>query len=224
MLLNETPTTICNRALRLIGEKPVNSIDDNSTESARVCKQFYVYSLRSVLEEGEWPFATIETPVTRITAPDYMKEQKYMYEIPSNCALIVGLSKRYNRKSMQKGIDWDIRFIPSLSKAVIVCNLESTTSDEITDTTEQDEQILIEYIADTQLTSSYTAAFLRCLVAQLAADICMPITHDTQKWSAMMQYASAEKSKALQQALNQDGQDKMAWIDPLTASREGCIK
>lgn len=223
MLLNETPTSICNRALRLIGENPINSIDDTSTEAARVCKQFYNFTLRSVLEEGKWPFATIEVPVTRITAADYSKEQKYLYAIPDNCALIIGLSKRYNRKSMRKGIDWDIRFISSLSKTVIICNEESITKEEITDVAEQDEQIILEYIADTQLPSSYTATFIRCLVAQLAADICMPITHDQQKWGSMLQYATQIKSQALQQALNEDGQDKMHWVDPITASREGRI-
>lgn len=223
MLLNETPTSICNRALRLIGENPINSIDDNSTEAGRVCKQFYNFTLRSVLEEGKWPFATIETPVTRITGPAYAKEQKYMYAIPDNCALIVGLSKRYNRKEMRKGIDWDIRFISSLSKTVIICNKESITDEEITDPAEQDEQIIMEYIADTQLPSSYTATFIRCLVAQLAADICMPLTHDQQKWGNMMQYAAQTKSQALQQVLNEEGQDKMHWVDMLTASREGRI-
>lgn len=221
MLSNETPTSICNRALRLIGEKPISNIEDDTSEAARICNQYYDLSLRSVLEEGKWPFAIVETPVTRIATDDYAKEQKYTYDIPSNCALIISLSKRFNRKEMHKGLDWDLRFNTTLNKTVIICNEESKTSAEIAEDINQDDQILMEYVADVRLTSSYTAAFVRCLVAQVAADICMAITHDQQKWGAMMQYAAQVKSQALQQALNEDGQDKMAWIDPITASREG---
>lgn len=223
MLSNETQTTICNRALMLIGEDTINDITDTDTKAARVCQQFYPLSLRTVLESGKWPFAIIEKPVTQVSLDPQTKEQKYAYQIPTDCALIIGLSRRFNRKSMKKGIDWDIRYIPSLGYQVIVCNLESKTSEEITQDIDQDDQILIEYVSDNGNTSSYTAAFIRCAVAQLAADICMPITHDMQKFTALVQYAEQQKTKALTQALNEDGQDRMFWVDPLSASREGVI-
>ena len=171
------------------------------------------------MEEGKWPFATIEEIAERLDLPDYAKEQKYIYAIPATCALIIGLSKRDSRKKMQKGIDWDIRYIPQIKASAIICNQLSKTSEEIVDVIDQDEQILIEYISDTAQTTSYTASFVKCLVAQLAADICMPITHDMQRWGGLVQYAAQQKSQALQQNLNEDGQDKMHWIDPITRSR-----
>ena len=223
MSLNEDKTSICNKALALLGEEPINSVDDNTTKAARVCKQFYDLALQSVLSEGKWPFATVEEPVIKLDLPDYTKEQKYIYAIPEGCVLIVGLTKRFNRKSMRKGIDWDIRYIPEIKNSAIICNLNSKANLEDVADIDQDEQILIEYIKCTNESRTYPAAFVRCLAAQLAADMCMPITHDSQRFAAMEQLAAQRKSQALQQALNEDGQDKVCWVDPLTASREGWL-
>lgn len=219
MLLNETQTSICNKALALLGEDPINSLSDTSTKASRCCKQFYDFSLRSVLEQGKWTFAIIEEPVQRLNEPDYSKEQKYIYQIPANAALVVGLSKRFSRKKMIKHLDWDIRYLPEIKERVIICNQLSSTSDDIEQDIDQDEQIMIEYIAKTDETSSYTAMFVRCVAAQLAADLAMPLTHDQQKFAAMMQLAESTRAQALMQALNEDGQDKEHWVDPITASR-----
>lgn len=219
MSLKETRTSICNKALALLGEEPINSLDDKTTKAARVCAQFYELSLRTVLEQGKWPFAIIEEPVQQLDVPKYSREQQFVYQIPQKSALIIGLFRRWNRKRMQRFIDWDIRYIPELKERAIICNIKSETSAEITEPTEQDDQILIEYVANTEETSSYSTMFVRCLVAQLAADICMPLTHDQQRLGVMTQLAESLRSQALMQALNEDGQDKVHWVDPLTASR-----
>ena len=77
MLSNETKTTVCNRALMLIGEDTINSITDNDTKAARVCSQYYDLALQTVLESGKWPFAIIEKPVTQVSLDPQTKEQKY---------------------------------------------------------------------------------------------------------------------------------------------------
>lgn len=218
-MLQETQTSICNKALALLGEDSINSLDDTSTKASRYCKQFYDLALRSVLEQGKWTFAIVEEPVQRISLPPYSKEQEYIYQIPASAAVIIGLTKRWNRKKMRKHIDWDVRYIPEIKERAIICNQLSKTDEEIEKEIDQDEQILIEYISDTQTTSSYTAMFVRCFVAQLAADLAMPLTHDQQKLAAMMQLADSLRQQALMQSLNEDGQDKEQWMDPITASR-----
>ena len=219
MLLNETKTSICNKALALLGEAPINSLDDATSKAARVCNQFYDLSIRSVLEQGKWTFATIEEPVRRLDLPNYSKEQKYIYQIPQNAAIVLNLMQRSNRKKLPKNIDWDIRYIPEIKERAIICNLLSKTSSEIPEEINQDEQILIEYIADTRMVTTYSAMFIRCVVAQLAADLAMPITHDQQKFVILSQLSDSLRSQALMQALNEDGQDKEIWMDPITASR-----
>ena len=224
MALNETKTSICNKALALLGEEAINSIDDNTTKAARVCKQFYDFSLQSVLSNGKWPFATVEVPVSRISHADYSKEQKYVYAIPRDCVLILSVTPRGSRKQMHKGIDWDIRYVPEIEDSAIICNLESKTDSETTAEIDQDEQLMLEYIQCNNASRSYPPMFVRCLVAQLAADICMSLTHDSNRFAAMLQLSEQLKAQALQQVLNEDGQDKMHWTDPITASREGYIR
>lgn len=218
-MLRETQTSICNKALALIGEEPISAIDDTTRKAARVCDQFFCLSLRSVFEDGKWPFATIEKPAERIFLPEYSKEQPYIYGIPCDSSLIVRVYSRDKRKTMMRSVDWDFRYIPELQTSAIVCNKDSIVSQDIEKDIDQDQQLMIEYISETVCSGAYPAMFVRCLVAQLAADICMPITHDQQRWGNMIQYATQMKSQALQQALNEDGQDKMHWIDPITMSR-----
>lgn len=219
MALNETETSICNKALALIGEQAINSINDDSSKSARVCKQFYAFTIQSILSEGKWPFATVELPLTRLDVPDYAKEQQYVYAIPNNCALIVGIYTRDTRKRAKTALDWDIRYMPNIRDSVIICNVKPEILDNVADA-DQDGQVIIEFIQNNSETKTYPANFIRCLVAQLAADICMPITHDAQRWAAMLQYAEQTKAKALQQLYNEDKQDKVAFTDQFTASRE----
>lgn len=52
-----TKTDIINKALTLVGAAPVISIDDD-TENARVLSRVYEISLRSILSECKWNFAT----------------------------------------------------------------------------------------------------------------------------------------------------------------------
>ena len=51
----------------------------------------------------------------------------------------------------------------------------------------------------------------------------MAITHDMQRTQMMIEYAEQMKAKALRQALNEEKQDKLHWVDQFTASREGRI-
>ena len=219
MLLQETKTSICNKALSLVGEQPINSIEDETNLPSRVCSQHYDLAIQTVLEAGKWPFATVEEPIERINTGKPAKEQKYVYKIPNNCVLIVDIKTRDGRKNMRRKLDWDIRFDKQLGYPVIICNKKSTTDPDIEEEIYQDEQVLIEYICDTGKAGSYPAMFVRCVSAQLAADICMALTHDLQKFTAFSQYAAQMRETALMNVLNEDGQDKIHWVDPITASR-----
>lgn len=224
-------------------------MDDKTTLQARVCKENYDLSLHAVLESGQWPFATVEASLKQLKYEPYSIQQKFVYEIPNDCALILSITKRWSRKQMRRGMDWDLRYIPDLNKTCIICNLDNKVypseaeqpplpdldnnldpvwPEGAVNSVEppvnepiglEPEDIMIEYIADNGNTSSYTALFVKCVVAQLAADICMPITHDMNKYQMLLQLANATQQKALVNALNEDGKDKMFWIDPITNSR-----
>lgn len=215
-MLTETKTTICNKALSFIGEEPINSVDDNSTRQARACKNFFNLALHKTLEEGHWSFVTVEEPLQKINYAEYSEEQKYVYAIPNNCALVTRIYKRYNRKNLMEQADWDFRFIEDLHKTVIVCNEDNVSSNGKED---KNEALMCEYVISTENFSSYPAVFIESLVACLAYFICMDITKDTSKTQSMLQLYENLKQKALRKNFNEEGEDKMHWVDPITNSR-----
>lgn len=227
----ETKTTICNRALSLCGEDPINSIDDNSDKAARVCKLHFDTTFRKVLEEGQWPEFSCEEPLEKVEYPYYSEQQKYVYKIPEKCQKIIRIYKAYNRKNMPTPEDWDFRYIPALKGKYIVCNSDNTTDNPdfvITDDTTKQEvldskqnQLICEYVRLIEDFSFVSAKFIEALSAALAAAICMDITKNEQRFQTLTGLYTQLKGDALMNKLNEEGEDKMIWQDPITASR-GC--
>ena len=215
-MLTENKTTICNKALSFIGEEPINSVEDNSTRQARACKSFFNLALHKTLEEGHWSFMTVEEPLQKINYPEYSEEQKYVYAIPNNATLITRIYKRYNRKNLMAKTDWDFRFIEDLHKTVIICNEDNVSSDGKED---KNEALICEYVRFTENFSSYPAVFLESLIVCLAYLICMDITKDVSKTNSMMQLYETLQQKALRKNFNEDKEDQMHWVDPITNSR-----
>lgn len=215
-MLQETKTTICNKALSLCGEDPINSVQDDTNLQARSCRAHFDLALHKVLEEGHWPFVTVEEPLQKILAKEYSEEQKYLYSIPNNCAIITRVYKKYDRKNMMENADWDLRFIESLYKTVIVCD-----KNNVSDTEEADpnEEVICEYVRAVDNFASYPASFIETLSACLAYMICMDITKDTQKFTLLLQLYEKLRDSSLRRAYNEDGEDKMHWVDPITNSR-----
>lgn len=203
--MNKTKTDICNLALSFLGEKPINSIDDNSSALASICKTHFDIVFRSVIEGGEWPFVTTEQRLERVAYPRYSAEQRYVYKIPEKCGLIVQIGPKFERKYADGTSDWDIRYIPDLGDNFIISNYK--------------ERVYCEYIRAEENFSLYSAKFIRYLAAELAASMCLDVTKNEQRAQYMIQYASLMKQDALTSALNQEKQDKMHWVDSFTASR-----
>lgn len=225
----ETKTTICNKALSLCGEDPINSIADNSDKAARVCKLHFDTTFRKVLEEGQWPEFSCEEPLEKVEYPYYSEQQKYVYKIPEKCQKIIRIYKAYNRKNMHTPEDWDFRYIPALKGKYIVCNADNTTDNPdfvITDDTTKQEvldskqnQLICEYVRLIEDFSFVSAKFIEALSAALAAAICMDITKNEQRFQALTGLYTQLKEDALMNKLNEEGEDKMIWQDPITASR-----
>ena len=215
-MLTENKTTICNKALSFIGEEPINSLEDNSTRQARACNAYFNLALHKVLEEGHWSFVTVEEPLQKINYAEYSEEQKYVYAIPNNATLITRIYKRYNRKNLMAKTDWDFRFIEDLHKTVIICNEDNVSSNGKED---KNEALICEYVRFTENFSSYPAVFLESLIVCLAYLICMDITKDVSKTNSMMQLYETLQQKALRKNFNEDKEDQMHWVDPITNSR-----
>jgi hypothetical protein len=86
-------TSILNKALTQIGAAPVVNIDDD-TNNARVLSRVYEISLRSILSECKWNFATKRATLSKSTETLdwYDTGEIYIYTKPSDVIRIFGVS------------------------------------------------------------------------------------------------------------------------------------
>ena len=86
-----TKTDILNKALTLVGGTPITSIDDE-TNNARILSRVYETSLRSVLSEEKWNFATTRATLTLVTEESawYDTGEAFVYNKPSDMIRIWG--------------------------------------------------------------------------------------------------------------------------------------
>lgn len=203
--MTETQTTICNKALGLVGGNHINSVQD-TTQEALWCKTYYDLSLNVVLSEGAWKHATVEEELVRVEKDEYSEEQKYVFAIPANCVLILRVFKKENRKKEDNETDWSIRHFPSDNTDYIICN--------------EKEDLMIEYVYNNSNLTKASGKFIEALAAKLACNICMPVTHDLERYNMMLQLYQNFMNDALRDDYNETGEDKIDWISPITASRE----
>ena len=88
-----TKTELCNRALTLCGANPIVSLDDD-TNNARVLSRVYESSLRSLLSECKWNFATKRKLLASSadTLDWYYTNEAYVYQKPTDCIRIFGVN------------------------------------------------------------------------------------------------------------------------------------
>lgn len=88
-----TKTDILNKALTQVGANPITSIDD-STNNARILSRVYEISLRSILSECKWNFATKRISLTQSadTLDWYDVGNTYIYTKPTDIIRIYGAS------------------------------------------------------------------------------------------------------------------------------------
>ena len=82
-------TDICNKALTLVGANPIVNIDDEAN-NARILNRVYDISLRSILSECLWNFATKRSllALSADTVEWYHTNESYIYAKPADCVKI----------------------------------------------------------------------------------------------------------------------------------------
>jgi hypothetical protein len=86
-----TKTELINKALTLVGGNPITNITDD-TNNARIVNRVYDLSLRSILSECKWNFATRrDLLATAVVSLDwYYTNETYKYAKPSDIIRIFG--------------------------------------------------------------------------------------------------------------------------------------
>lgn len=203
--MTETKTSICNRALDLIGEANINSYENDTSAVARICRNHFDIVFNMLLESGQWSKTITEEKLTRIDIPErYKEEYKFAYSIPAKCVFIIKVYVPELRSFKKDGNNWDLRYIPEINSNVIISD---------------SDKLNIEYVRNVEDVTMFPAKFLNALSAGLAHKICMPITKDLNKTNIMLQYYQMAYKEALLFSLNETGQDKEFGNSPITNSR-----
>lgn len=87
-LMIDDPVTVCNMALRHLGNsKGIMDFDNDATEPARGCRVFYPQVLDEVLRAFAWPFAVRFTSPSVVSGPTpaATPEWVYSYRAPIDC-------------------------------------------------------------------------------------------------------------------------------------------
>jgi len=84
-------TELINKSLTLVGASPVVNIDDDSN-NARIVSRVYELSLKSILSEAPWNFATKRALLSQVSVDLawYDTGEIYVYQRPNLCIRIFG--------------------------------------------------------------------------------------------------------------------------------------
>lgn len=210
---SESITSVCNKALSLIGEEPITSYDNDTSLPARACRAHFDLVMGTLLEEGHWTFPTVEKRIVKALDEDnnpieyVAEEMKYVYEIPANCVLIHSIYGEGQRHNENIEVKWDLRYIPEYSKKYIISNINS-----------EDHKLYCEYLFSPDNLEIYSASFLKALVSGLAYSICMEITKDLQRTQFMLQLYEKDKADALRKSMNEDLSEH-EYVSPFISCR-----
>lgn len=187
-------TQILNKALTLVGAAPVTNIDDDTT-NARVLSNVYETSLRSLLYETKWNFATKRAllSVTTDVPSWYDTAETYVYIKPSDMIRIFGTNDKY--ATWREEGDY----------------IYSDTS-----------ALGVRYVYYLDTPSKYPAYFIDAFVDRLCADIAYQIVNSStlaEKYKTLYEGASLPKAMAangqtgVQQTLQDDAWELSKYND-----------
>lgn len=80
------PTSICNRALRKVPDRPIASLDENSLQ-ARECAAAYADCVQELLEDHPWEFAYARSTLASVPN-DRSGEWAFAYAMPDQAAYL----------------------------------------------------------------------------------------------------------------------------------------
>ena len=187
-----TKTDICNKALTLNGASPIVNLDDD-TNNARILNRVYDLSLRSILSETCWNFATKRKLLASVdvTLDWYHTGENYTYARPSDAVRLFEASDRY--ATWREEGDYILSDTAGLG---------------------------IKYVHYIDSPSRYTAAFIEAFSDLLASNIAFMVLNSKSQAEAMLQkYEALSLPKArsenaqvgMQQEVHDDAWERAKW-------------
>lgn len=152
---NLTETDIANRALSLLGEAAIPSIEGNSP-AARTIRLHFAATRDSLLRSHRWNFARKRAALSRLSeAPAF--GYAYAYQLPDDCLRVLSLNEG---DSSDLGDDFELEGDQLLTDA---------------------EAAKIVYVRRVTDATKFDALFVEAFVLKLAIACCLEITQSTTK-------------------------------------------
>ena len=188
-------TSISNMALTKLGEKTIESMDDDSPR-ARACNAVYEQCRDELLTEGPekgWKFTLTRVGVA-VSDDDPDFEYDYQYEIPNDCLRIVSVSA-----DGVEYADW------------------KREGDYIL-TNEVDDEIDLLYIKKITDTGKFPPHFAKALYTKMAITLCYRIKEASRHYERLMfEY----EQRVLPKAIAMDEKEKYVEEEDDSWSTEG---
>lgn len=116
-------TEICNLAILHLGSaKAISNLDTDQSTEGSVCRRFYPETLRAVLRDCEWPFAS-KTIELGLIETDPTTEWKYSYRYPSDCVKYRRILSGVRKDTLDSSIEY--RILRDLSGKIIYTDQEN---------------------------------------------------------------------------------------------------
>jgi len=191
-----TKTELINKSLTLVGANPITNIDDD-TNNARVVSRVYEISLRSILSECKWNFATKRKLLADVDTDLewYFTGESYILQKPANCIRIFGTN------------DDDAMW--------------REEGDYIITDTDNLGIIYVYYLDDP---AKFPASFIEAFCDKLCSDICFMILNSSTKAESFLQkYEAVSLPKArsenaqtgVQQYVKDDAWERAKYDGPV---------
>lgn len=188
-------TEIINKSLTLVGANPITNIDDD-TNNARIVNRVFEISLRSILSECKWNFATIRKllALLDVDLEWYYTGEVYVYQRPINCIRIFGTND--DDATWREEGDYIISDTSGLGI------------------------IYVRYFDDT---TKFPSSFIEAFSDKLCSDICFMITNSSSKAESFLQkYEQVSLPKARSENA-QTGRQQYSKDDAWERARDGEI-
>lgn len=187
-------TDLLNKALTLVGAAPIASIDDD-TNNARILSRVYEITLRSILSETKWNFATKRANLSQVsvTLDWYDTSEIYVYQKPNDMIRVFGLSS--TSATWREEGDYIISDTSGLG---------------------------IRYVYYLDVPSKYPGYFIDAFVDRLAADVAYAIVNSSSLGEQMMKKhetislpraLTANSQAGIQQTLQDDAWELSKFND-----------
>jgi len=172
---------IVNLALSLLGESPIQSIDEGSA-AAVYAKQQFDPARRAALRSYNWTFALRRVRLTRV-ADEVPGVYQFTYQLPADCLRPIRVIDPEKDRTPPDA-SGTTGYEP-VGANRITCDLENP---------------LLEYVADITDPVFFDDLFVQSLAHRLAAGLATPITGDANRAQALMGMARTLEREAAAQS------------------------